>query len=50
MKIMCKCGNIENLESDVQTQNFEPRNCDDGSIAVVCKKCNEIVFLKPKNN
>ena len=50
MKLICKCGNIEDLKTDKPVENFEFKNCGDGSMALICKKCNEVVFLKPKNN
>ncbi len=49
MKLMCKCGNIEDLKIDNQIVNFEIRNCEDGTIALVCKKCSEVVFITFKN-
>ncbi|MCB2294605.1 hypothetical protein LGK95_13935 [Clostridium algoriphilum] len=50
MKLMCKCGNIEDLKTDNEIVSFEFRNCDDGTIALICKKCNEVVFIKLKNS
>lgn len=50
MKLMCKCGNIEELETDNKIVNFEFRNCDDGTIVLVCKKCNGVTFIKLKNS
>ncbi len=50
MKLMCKCGNIEDLKTDNKIVNFEFRYCDDGTIILVCKKCNESVFIKLKNS
>lgn len=49
MKLICKCGNIEDLKTDKKIDNYEVRNCDDGTIALVCKKCNEVVFINLKN-
>ena len=49
MKLICKCGNIEDLKTDEKILNFEFRNCEDGTIALVCKKCNEVVFVNFKN-
>ncbi|HEY5561382.1 MAG TPA: hypothetical protein VIK72_06420 [Clostridiaceae bacterium] len=46
IKLLCKCGNIEELESDKPFQKFSLKNCGDGSIAIVCKDCNEIVLIK----
>lgn len=45
MKLICKCGNVEDLKTDNKMVNFEIRNCDDGTMAFVCKKCSEIVFI-----
>jgi len=50
MKLICKCGNIEDLKSDNKSVNFEFKNCDDGTILAVCKKCNEVIFIKLKNS
>jgi hypothetical protein len=50
MKLICKCGNIEEIESDKSIENFVLRNSGDGTIALVCKKCNEVVFIKFKNS
>ena len=40
MKLMCKCGNIEDLKTDKPIENIVFRNCDDGTIALCCKQCN----------
>lgn len=50
MKLICKCGNVEDIKSDVKIENYEIRNCEDGTLALVCKKCSDVVFLKLKNN
>ncbi len=50
MKLICKCGNMEDLKSDIKIKEFELRNCGDGSMALVCKKCNEVVFLQRKES
>lgn len=49
MKLMCKCGNIEDLKTDNKIENFKFKDCEDGTIALVCKNCNEIIFIKLKN-
>jgi hypothetical protein len=49
MKLICKCGNIENLKTEKSNSQFELRNCGDGTSALVCKKCSEIVFINLKN-
>jgi len=48
MKLLCKCGNIEDLKTDKSIENYEFRNCGDGTAALVCKKCNEVVFINLK--
>lgn len=45
MKLMCKCGNIEDLKTDNKPVNYEIKNCNDGTLALICKKCNEVVFM-----
>ena len=50
MKLMCKCGNIENLKTDKPIDNFEFRDCGDGTTALVCKNCSEVVFINVKNS
>jgi hypothetical protein len=45
MKIICKCGNIEDLKTEIKLVNYDVRNCGDGTLALVCKKCNEIVYV-----
>jgi len=50
MKLMCKCGNIEDLKTDKPIEGFVFRNCGDGTAALVCKKCNEIVYISVKNS
>lgn len=50
MKLVCECGNEEAIESDVIIKKFELRNCGDGSMALVCKTCNKVVFIKNKEN
>lgn len=49
MKLMCKCGNIENLKTNNKTVSYEIKNCDNGTIALVCKKCNTVVFMEFSN-
>jgi hypothetical protein len=45
MKLICKCGNIEELKKDKVLQNYDIRDCNDGTLAFVCKKCSEVVFI-----
>jgi hypothetical protein len=49
MKLTCKCGNIENLKTD-ELENFEFKNCRDGTIVLICKKCKEAAFINLKNS
>ena len=49
MKLICKCGNIEDLKTDKASENYELKNCDDGTVVLVCKKCSEVVFINLKN-
>lgn len=49
MKLLCKCGNIEDLKTDKIIESFELKNCGDGTIVLVCKKCSEVVFINFKN-
>jgi hypothetical protein len=49
MKLICKCGNIEDLNTDESIENFELKNCGDGTEALVCKNCHEVVFINFKN-
>lgn len=48
IKLLCKCGNVEEIESDKLVENFNFKNCDDGTIAAICKKCSNVVFIKIK--
>lgn len=50
MKVMCKCGNIEDLKTDNKIINFEFKTCDDSSITLICKKCSAVVFIELKNS
>jgi len=48
MKLICKCGNIEDLHTDKAIESYELKNCGDGTLVLVCKKCNEVTFLNVK--
>jgi hypothetical protein len=50
MKLMCKCGNIEDVKTDKLITEFDFRNCGDGTTVLICKKCSEVVFIKVKNS
>jgi hypothetical protein len=45
MKLICKCGNVEDIQTDKPFENFEFRNCGDGTAALVCKKCSEVAYI-----
>ena len=49
MKLICKCGNIEDLKTD-KLENFQFKECGDGTMALVCKQCNDVVYVKLKNS
>ena len=48
MKLICKCGNIEDLQTDKTIENYELKNCGDGTLLLVCKKCSEVTFISVK--
>ena len=48
MKLMCKCGNIEDINTDINKERFELRNCEDDMLILVCKKCNDAIFINLK--
>lgn len=48
MKLICKCGNVEDLKAD-KLENFQLRNCGDGTAVLVCKNCSEVEFIELKN-
>lgn len=50
MKLMCKCGSVEEIKTDVKIESYEIRNCGDGTAALVCKNCSEVVYIKLKNS
>lgn len=50
MKLMCKCGNIEEFKTDKTIEKFDFKDCHDGTVALVCKNCNEVVFISFKNS
>jgi hypothetical protein len=45
MKLICKCGNVEELQTDVALKNFKIQNCNDGTVALICKNCNQVVYI-----
>lgn len=50
MKLICKCGNIEELKTDKPAENFQFKDCGDGTFALICKKCNEVVYVNLKKD
>lgn len=49
MKLMCKCGNIEMLKTDNKPESYEIKNCDEETLALVCKKCNHVILFDFKD-
>jgi hypothetical protein len=50
MKLLCKCGNVEDIKTDKSIERYEFKTCDDATLILVCKNCSEVVFLKLKNS
>ncbi|MBU3188760.1 hypothetical protein K9O30_06245 [Clostridium bowmanii] len=50
MKLMCKCGNIEDIKTDINVEKFIFRSSEGGILVMACKKCNEEVSIVLKNN
>ncbi|MGH4138176.1 hypothetical protein [Clostridium sp.] len=50
MKLLCKCGNVEDIITDKLIERYEFKIIDDGTLILVCKKCKEVVFIKLKNS
>jgi hypothetical protein len=48
-KLICKCGNVEDIITDKSLENFQFRNCGDGTVALVCKKCSEVEYISNNN-
>jgi len=48
-KLICKCGNVEDIISDKPLESFQLKNCGDGTTALVCKKSSEVVFINNNN-
>ncbi|MFL0268533.1 hypothetical protein [Candidatus Clostridium radicumherbarum] len=44
-KLICKCGNVEDIITDKPLESFQFRNCGDGTVALVCKKCSDIEYI-----
>lgn len=49
MKLLCKCGNVEDIKTDKTIERYEFKSCDDGTVILVCKNCSEAVFINLKN-
>jgi hypothetical protein len=45
MKLLCKCGNVEDLKTDKQTEKFEFKDCKDGTLILVCNNCKEAIYV-----
>jgi hypothetical protein len=50
MKLLCRCGNVENLNTDKPNERYEFKTIDEGTLILVCKNCSEAVFIKLKNS
>lgn len=50
MKLICKCGNIEEINTDESLEKYEIKDCKDNTLILVCKNCKEAVFINLKNN
>jgi hypothetical protein len=50
MKLLCRCGNVEDLKTERPNERYEFKSCDDGTIILVCKNCSKVVFIKLKNS
>ena len=48
MKLLCKCGNIEDLKTDKAIEKYEFKTGDNATLNLVCKNCNDVVRLKLK--
>jgi len=50
MELMCKCGKIEDIRTNINSENYKFRCCDDGRSIIVCKKYNEVLFRRLKDS
>ncbi|MBV7271984.1 hypothetical protein [Clostridium thailandense] len=48
MKLICKCGNVEDIKTDKPIEGYEFKSCDDGTLILICKNCSEVVFISIK--
>ena len=46
MKLLCKCGNVEDIKTDKSVQKYEFKTTNDATLVLVCKNCNEVVLIK----
>ena len=45
MKLLCKCGNVEDIKTDKIIKKYEFKIRNDVNLILVCKNCNEVVFI-----
>ncbi|MBU3160926.1 hypothetical protein KPL37_14370 [Clostridium frigoris] len=45
MKLLCKCGNVEDIKTDKKIEKYEFKTRNDATLILVCKNCNEVVFI-----
>lgn len=49
MKLMCKCGNVEEIKTDSKPEKYEIKNCNDGTLTLVCKRCGDVAYIEFTN-
>lgn len=50
MKLLCKCGNVEDLKADKIIERYELKISDDDTLILLCKSCSDVDFLKLKKS
>ena len=50
MKLLCKCGNVEDLKTDKAIERYEFKIGDDNTLILVCKNCSDVALLKLKKS
>ena len=50
MKLLCKCGNVEDLKTDKAIERYEFKTSDDDTLILVCKNCSDATLLKLKKS
>ena len=45
MKLLCKCGNIEDIKTDKSIEKYEFKTRDYATLILVCKNCNEVILI-----